>query len=225
MTGPKDMQMGAAPDPAIERVKVREVAAIFHSHEAVEAAITDLLLAGFDRADIDRLADFDEVRKRLGPVYVSHEELADVPQAPRQPVIVREDITAILALVVGVTGSFSGCMAGLIVIALGGGTALAVLAGLLTGLVAGGLGALLTLRILRPPQSQALEPLMAAEGIVLWVRVRLSDREEKARQILQQHGGQALRVHEIEVEKRPEDIPLSSLQPDPWLGSERLGQP
>jgi hypothetical protein len=46
-------------DDAIERAKVREVAAIFHSHEAIEAAAEALLLAGFDRADIDRLADLD----------------------------------------------------------------------------------------------------------------------------------------------------------------------
>jgi hypothetical protein len=210
----------SSPDDAIERVKVREVTAIFHSHETLEAAVTDLLLAGFDRADLDRLGDPNEVRKRLGWVSIAHEELADVPQAPRQPVVVREDITAVLALVVGVTGSFAGCVAGLIIIALGGGIASAVIAGLLTGLVASGLAALVTLRILRPPQSRALEPLMAERGLVLWVRVRSPDREEKAREILHEHGGQAIRVHEVEIEKRLEDIPLSSLQPDPWLGND-----
>jgi hypothetical protein len=223
--------MDIPPDDAIERLKVREVTAIFHSHEALEAAVTDLLLAGFDRADIDRLADLNEVQKRLGWVYVAHEELADVPQAPRQPVVLREDITAVLALVVSVTGSFACCVTGLIVVAFGGGTASAVIAGLLAGLVASGLGALLTLRIVRPPQSRALEPIMAAEGLVLWVRTRTPDREGKAFQILHEHGGQAIRVHEVEIEKRAEDIPLSSLQPDPWLepdpwlGNEHPRQP
>jgi hypothetical protein len=79
-------------DDAIERAKVREVAAIFHSNEAIEAAAEALLLAGFDRADIDRLADLDEVRRRLGLIYVAHEELADVAEAPRQPILMREDI-------------------------------------------------------------------------------------------------------------------------------------
>jgi NADPH:quinone reductase-like Zn-dependent oxidoreductase len=67
-------------DDAIERAKVREVAAIFHSDEALEGAVEALLLAGFDRADIDRLADLDEVRRRLGLIYVAHEELADVAE-------------------------------------------------------------------------------------------------------------------------------------------------
>jgi hypothetical protein len=81
------------------------------------------------------------------------------------------------------------------------------------------------MRVLRPPQSRALEPLMAARGLVLWVRTRSVDREDLARQVLQRHGGQAIRTHEIEITKRPEDIPLSSLRPDPWLGDDQLGRP
>jgi hypothetical protein len=65
--------MNRSTDDALERIKLREVAALFHSHEALESAAEALLLAGFDRADIDRLADFDEVSRRLGPVYIAHE--------------------------------------------------------------------------------------------------------------------------------------------------------
>jgi hypothetical protein len=60
-------------------------------------------------------------------------------------------------------------------------------------------------------------------GIVLWVRVRAPEREEMAQKILSEHGARAIRVHEIEIDKTVEDIPLSRLRPDPWLGSERLG--
>ena len=66
---------------------------------------------------------------------------------------------------------------------------------------------------------------MALGGLVLWVRVRSPEREEKAQQILREHGAEAVRVHEIEIDKRFEDIPLSSLVLDPWLGSEPLGKP
>jgi hypothetical protein len=62
-------------------------------------------------------------------------------------------------------------------------------------------------------------------GIVLWVRVRTPEQEAKAQEILQRNGGRAVRIHEIEIEKRAEDLPLSSLRPDPWLGSEPLGRP
>jgi hypothetical protein len=212
-------------DDAIERANFREVAAIFHSREALEAAVEALLPSGFDRADIDRLADLDEVRKRLGLIYVAHEELADVAQAPRQPVFMREDVTATLMVVVGVLASIAGVIVALLVVAFGGGTAAAVAVALLAALIAGTIGALVTARIFRPMRSKALEPLMTTRGLIIWVRVRSPAHEETAQQILRQHGGQAIRVHEIEVEKRPEEIPLSSLRPDPWLGNERLGRP
>lgn len=217
--------MQRSADDAIERTKVREVVAIFHSEEALEAAVEALLLAGFDRADLDRLADLDEVSKRLGPVYVAHEELADLPQAPRQPVIMREDITLALAVVVAVAASAGAVFAALIAVVAGSGTATALIAALLSALVAGGIGALVAVRFFSSARSKAVEPLMAARGLILWVAVRSPDREDKAQQILRRHGGQAIRIHEIEIEKRPEEIPLSSLRPDPWLGSERLGQP
>jgi hypothetical protein len=219
------MQMQRSADEAIERTKVREVVAIFHSEEAVEAAVEALLVAGFDRADLDRLADLHEVGKRLGPVYIAHEDLADVPQAPRQPVIMREDVTLALAVVAAVAASVGAVFAALIAVAAGSGTATALVAALLTALIAGSIAALVAVRFLRPARSKALEPIMAARGIILWVAVRSPDREDKAREILRHHGGQAIRIHEVEIEERPEQIPLSALRPDPWLGSERLGQP
>jgi hypothetical protein len=42
---------------------------------------------------------------------------------------------------------------------------------------------------------------------------------------LRRHGAKAVRVHEIEIDKRTEDLPLAGLRPDPWLGNERLGEP
>ncbi|MFZ1430641.1 MAG: hypothetical protein WAS21_28225 [Geminicoccaceae bacterium] len=60
----------------------------------------------------------------------------------------------------------------------------------------------------------------------LWVRVRSPERKTKAQEILREHGGEATRVHhEIEIDEPFEDMPLSSLVVDPWLGSEPLGAP
>jgi hypothetical protein len=55
--------------------------------------------------------------------------------------------------------------------------------------------------------------------------VRSPGEEEKAEQILLGHGAQAVRPHEIAVDKRLQDLPLHSLRVDPWLGDEPLANP
>jgi hypothetical protein len=217
--------MSTKSDPVIERTKVREVAGIFHSRGELDAAVDALLLAGFDRADIDLLADLDEVQKALGPFHVAAEELADIGRVPRRPFIAPDDVTGTTALVMGVLATLGAGAAAYAVVASGGGTMAAAVSALLAAAVAGGIGGLLTIRLFGQDRTKSLESHMAARGLVLWVRVRSPGSEEQAQKILCVHGGRAIRVHEIEIEKRPEEIPLSSLRPDPWLGSERLGQP
>jgi hypothetical protein len=90
--------------------------------------------------------------------------------------------------------------------------------------IGGGLG-ILGARCLGWRWTSAADTPAATGGIVLWVRVRTPDREQEATHILQLRGAEAVHVHEIEIEKRVEDIPLSSLRPDPWLGDETLGAP
>jgi hypothetical protein len=58
---------------------------------------------------------------------------------------------------------------------------------------------------------------------VLWVRVRDTEQEEAARHVLLGYGAQAVRLHEIELVTRQDDIAVSLLRPDPRLGDERLG--
>ena len=60
--------------------------------------------------------------------------------------------------------------------------------------------------------------------LVFLVRVRSADEEEKATKILLGHGAEAVRPHEITIEKRLEHLPLHSLRVDPWLGDKPLAQ-
>ena len=175
-------------DAVLERARVREVTGVFHSRQALDAAANELLLMGFDRADVDVVASLDEIRKRLDVPYVAAEELADVPQVPRRPLIAAEDITVFKVVVAGVAF-------------------------------------LLAARFFGRDEARGLDNLMATRGLILWVRVRSPEEETLAQDILMAHRAKAVRVHEIEIEKRPDDLPLGSLRPDPWLGSERLGQP
>src|SRR5258705_2370813 len=94
--------MEKSSDTTLDRTRVREVASVFHSYEALDAAVEALLLVGFDRAEIDRMASIDKVREKIGNVIVASEELADVPLVPRQPVVLASDIVATYAIVGGV---------------------------------------------------------------------------------------------------------------------------
>jgi hypothetical protein len=217
--------MRKASDVVLERAKVREVAGVFHSREALDAAVNALLLAGFDRADIDRLASLDQVREKLGYVYVAPEELAEVSRVPRQPFVGEDDISVTLVVASGTFGALSAMLAALAVIASRGGWLPAVVAATLAGAIAVIAAFVGVKRLLAYERRKGLEAHMATRGLILWVRVRSPEEEARAQEILLAHGGRAVRVHEIAIEKRAEDLPLASLRPDPWLGSEPLGHP
>jgi hypothetical protein len=94
----------------------------------------------------------------------------------------------------------------------------------LIGLIVGG-GAMFVLRRrLHRERALGLEKLAEEQGLLIWMRVRSPEKEAEAQEILMRHGGEAVHVHEIELAKRPEDLPLHSLRPVPSLGDERLGQ-
>jgi hypothetical protein len=63
--------MNGSRDTVLDRVRVHEVAGVFRSRDALDAAVGALLLAGFDRADIDLMAGFDTVREKPGGVMRS----------------------------------------------------------------------------------------------------------------------------------------------------------
>jgi Serine dehydrogenase proteinase len=92
-------------DPVLDRARVREVTGVFYSRQALDAATNELLLAGFDRSDVDVLNSVSAIRDRA--VYIAHEELADVPDAPRWPFIGRDDVTALNVTISAIIGAAS----------------------------------------------------------------------------------------------------------------------
>ena len=74
--------MESKTDEIVEQRVVREVAGVVRTPEVLEKVVDALELNGFDRADIDVMADVETIRKRFGTVFVPVEEFADVPGAP-----------------------------------------------------------------------------------------------------------------------------------------------
>ncbi len=180
---------------------MREVTGVFHSYEALDAAVEALLVVGFDRAEIDRMASIDKVREKIGNVIVASEELADVPLVPRQPVVLASDIGATYALVGGVAACAAGVGTALAAAASDMTVVTGVVAGLVAAVVAGGVGVIGANRIVNREKVAGLDWYMTDRGIVLWVRVQSPEQEDAALTILSDHGAIAARVHEIEIDK------------------------
>ncbi len=208
----------------IERVKVREVAGIFHSRDALVPAVDALLLAGFDRADIDVIVGGPFAREKLGGVHVSIEELPEAPGVPRQAFITRDDLIEVLALALAILVFLGAAAAAWIVVVRGGSLLWAGVAAVIGAVAAGGIGALMA-RAYARKHARELAAQSAASDLVLCVRVRSPEEEAKAQDILISHGAEAVRPHEIQIDKRLEYLPLHSLRVDPWLSEEPLRRP
>ena len=100
------------------KTMVRQVTGVFASRTAASPAVDDLLIAGFDRADIDVLADGQQPQG-VNQAAIPAVELADVPVAPRQVFVTPEDTAGVFAVCVAVTGSLGAMIGAIGVIAPG----------------------------------------------------------------------------------------------------------
>jgi hypothetical protein len=212
----------ATANKVLERVKVREVAGVFRARDMLDAAVHALLSSGFDRADIDLVVGA-EARERLGGAKIAPEELPEVPAAPRQAVIAREDIVLVWSLVFSILIFAGAGFAAWLVVKSGGELIWAGVAAAIGAIAAGWVGAQLA-RAFARRRIRHLEAQLITSDLVLLVRVRSAEEEAKATEILLRHGAQAVRPHEITIDKRLEHLPLHSLRVDPWLGDEPLAQ-
>lgn len=202
-------------DVILDASVVREAVGVFRTRDTLEQAIKQMLTAGFDRSDIDILGDRDVVFRRLGTM-VPAEELADIPDAPRQSLVTREDerlTTIVVVQALFVVGAFAG---GAGIVASGGGVPLALSIAAIAGCAAGLVGLGVARKLLRTFED-GIEDNLATGGVVVWVCVRDREHERRASEILHKSGADAVRIHEIEITKRISDLPLANIEPDPLL--------
>lgn len=213
------------PSDVLDRLRTREVTGVFHSRRALDSAAQDLLSSGFDRADIDVSASPDEQQRRLNYQAIPAADLADVPAAARRPYVGGDDRLGIEV----VTASVVGCVVALVMafyFVSREMTPLTVtVVSVLSGIVAAAAAIRPLRRLMQRDRVRGLEPVAEWEGLLIWVRVQSPEKEALAQEILLRHGGEAVHIHEIEIAKSADDLPLHSLRPDPWLGNEPLGRP
>src|ERR1700727_415135 len=102
----QEKTMLASSDDVLDKVRTHEVTGVFHSRKALVDAAEELLVAGFDRADID-VSAFDELQRWLSYSAIPPPDLADIPAAPRRPFLGEDDVE----LADAVVGCVAGCAA------------------------------------------------------------------------------------------------------------------
>lgn len=207
------------PDDATTGYIAREAVAVFADADALEAAVDELEISGFDRGAVSVLASDKTVRDRLGRLYRSVGEIMDDPRAPLTAFVSRDSRIAGEAATVGIP-LFIGGIAGELAVVAAGGALAAIFAGAIAaGAVGAGIGGLLARAIAQRHVDRVWEQLSQG-GLVLWVGVRDEAAGARALEILTRAGARDAHLHEIQRDWTLEDRPLARGQPDPLLGSD-----
>lgn len=194
--------------------KVKEAVGVFRDPKALEAAVDELEVSGFDRAAVSVLATDAKATEQIEHFYRTVRDIEDSDRVPRGVFVSRDSRTEGEAAVVGFPIYVGGCAGAAAVAAAGGALAFAI-AGALIGSTAGaGLGAIFAAAIARHHASDVQKQLNKG-GLVLWVHVPNADAEKRAVAVLNKMGAQDVHVHEIKHEWSR--VPSGIVQADPFL--------
>ena len=195
------------------RYSVSEAVGLFASEDELERVILALQEHGVDRSRISVLGHLP-TKKKAGQIRSWMRHLVDLEDAPHGTPSDRATLAEAETAVVALPG-YGGAMVGLIaVMASGGALGLAVASAIFAGAVGSGAGYLLARSIDRQ-HGEEVRGQLDAGGLVLWVT--LEDDDEAILGMLRQSGGTNVHVAKREGRWGPEDIPLSTGQPDPFL--------
>ena len=186
------MQVGQEDDT------VREAVGVFHRSEDLQGAIDGLLSSGFHRAELSLLASEPAVEEKLGHRYEKVSALADDPTVPRAAYVSTEAIgDAQGGLIGGLTYVGAAVAAGAVVAS--GGTLAAVIA---AAALAGGAGGLIGSGLAKwvgDHHAHHLQEQIERGGLLLWVRTRNAEDEERAVGVLRKYSGDHVHVHSLPV--------------------------
>ncbi len=175
---------------------VREAVGVFQSERALQAAVDDLLSHGFDRSELSLLAPLSSVEKELGHGFTSVRELEDDAAVPTTAYVSTDVIGDAEG---GVFGGFIyvGALATLTtVVASGGAIGAAIIAAAAGGIGGGAIGAVLA-KLIGEHHADYVADQIERGGLLLWVRTWNAADEKRAVQILTDHSGADVHVHEL----------------------------
>jgi hypothetical protein len=174
----------------------REAVGVFHDERILEAAVDELLIAGFDRSQMSLLAGERAVQEKLGHLYGGVQEIEDDPDVPTRAFVDSDSRTEGKAALAGGL-AYVGAVAASGAIVLSGGTILiGIIGAALAGGAGGALGTLLA-RYFERRHARYLHEQLEHGGILLWVRTPDAQREAAAVEILKRHAGEDVHVHDL----------------------------
>jgi len=203
-----------ADTPATETV--REAVGVFHDAATLEDAIDELMLVGFDRAEISLLAGEKAVVEKLGHHYRKVDELEDDPKVARAAFVEKDSMVEAYSSVIGGLAYVGALAAVGAVVASGGTLGAAILGATLAGGGGGLLGSIVA-GWFSHRHADHIEEQLKKGGLLLWVHIRDDEHEKRARKILGTHSAADVHVHDMPKSKMSEKNPLRDVNVDPFL--------
>ena len=174
-----------------------EAVGVFEDAASLQAAIDDLLTAGFDRAELSLLADEATVERKLGHAYAKPAELEDDPQVLRTAYVSTEARGDAQGGLIGALVYVGAVAAAGAVVASGGTLAAVIAAAAAAGGAGGAIGAVLAV-LVGEGHGAYLQEQIDHGGLLLWVRTRDKAHEARAMEILSRHAGRHVHLHALQ---------------------------
>ncbi len=175
-----------------------EVVGIFERTEDFQAAIDELLSAGFDRADLSLLASSAAVGKKLGYCYDKAEVLANDQSIPRAAYVPTGAIGDAEEGIIGVL-TYIGALTATGIVVASGGTLAALVTTVVLGGGAGGLIGTVLAKWIGTCHGRYLEEQLDRGGLLLWVRAQDAAAEQRATDLLKKHSGLDVHSHLLPI--------------------------
>ena len=176
--------------------ETREAVGLFHDEKTLQGAADELLVNGFNHADLSLLAGHRSVETRLGGMYERVADLEDKPDVAFQAFVDSDSRTEGKGVLVG--GLFYiGAVAAAGAIVASGGTVAALILGVAAGGGAGGLVGAALAGFLEKHHAHALQEHLDKGGLLLWVHTPDEAHETRALEILRRSGAEDAHVHAL----------------------------
>ncbi|HET6157871.1 MAG TPA: hypothetical protein VFE34_05970 [Dongiaceae bacterium] len=176
--------------------QTREAVGLFHDENKLQDACDELLINGFNHADLSLLAADRTIETRLGSKFERVADLEDNPGVAFQAFVDSDSRTEGKGVLVG--GLFYiGAMAAAGAVVASGGAIAALVLGVAAGGGAGGLIGVMLARFLEKHHAHALQEHLDKGGLLLWVHTPDEAHERTALEILRRCGAEDAHVHSL----------------------------